>query len=84
MVPKRTKELIRGMLINLVRLYQLTLSLFLGPCCRFTPSCSSYSKEAIGRFGIKVGIRLSVKRVFKCHPFHSGGYDPVPEIGDNS
>jgi hypothetical protein len=84
MAPKRTEELIRGMLISLVRLYQLTLSLFFGPCCRFTPSCSSYTREAIERFGIQIGVRLSVKRVLKCHPFHPGGYDPVPEIGDNS
>jgi putative membrane protein insertion efficiency factor len=63
----------------LIRLYQLTLSPLLPPSCRFEPSCSRYSYDAINRFGFFKGGWLSVKRVSRCHPFHPGGYDPVPE-----
>jgi putative membrane protein insertion efficiency factor len=63
----------------LIRLYQLTLSPLLPPSCRFEPSCSHYSYDAIKRFGFFKGGWLSVKRISRCHPFHPGGYDPVPE-----
>jgi len=66
--------------IILIHLYQHTVSLFLGPCCRFTPSCSAYALLSIQRFGIKTGAWLTFKRFIKCHPFHPGGYDPVPRI----
>lgn len=65
--------------LGLIRLYQLTLSRVLPPSCRFTPSCSRYGYEAIDRFGLVKGGWLTVKRVSRCHPFHPGGYDPVPE-----
>jgi putative membrane protein insertion efficiency factor len=68
----------RGILF-LIHVYQHTFSLLLGPSCRFTPSCSSYAFLAIERFGIIEGTRLAFKRLIKCHPLHSGGYDPVPE-----
>ncbi len=68
-----------GMII-LIHLYQHTVSLLLGPCCRFTPSCSSYAMLSLQRFGIIEGAWLTVKRLTKCHPFHPGGYDPVPEL----
>jgi putative membrane protein insertion efficiency factor len=67
-------------LIILIRLYQYTFSTLLGPCCRFTPSCSSYALLSIQRFGIIAGAWLVLRRLIKCHPFHPGGYDPVPEI----
>jgi putative membrane protein insertion efficiency factor len=67
-------------LILLIQLYKNTFSILFGPCCRFTPSCSSYALLSIQRFGITKGARLTLKRVIKCHPFHPGGYDPVPEI----
>ena len=67
-------------LILLIQLYKNTLSILLGPCCRFTPSCSSYASLSIQRFGMMKGTRLIFKRVIKCHPLHPGGYDPVPEI----
>jgi hypothetical protein len=63
----------------LIRLYQLTLSPILPPACRFTPTCSRYAYEALNRFGFFKGSWLAVKRIGRCHPFHPGGYDPVPE-----
>ncbi len=68
----------------LIRIYQITLSIFFGRCCRFFPTCSSYAILSIQRFGIGVGLWLAARRLVKCHPFHSGGYDPVPEANRNS
>jgi putative membrane protein insertion efficiency factor len=62
-----------------IRVYQLAISPLLGPCCRFHPSCSRYMYTAIQRFGVFRGMWLGMKRVGRCHPFHEGGYDPVPE-----
>lgn len=70
----------KNLLLALIRLYQLTLSSILGPRCRFYPSCSAYASEAINHHGIARGIGLSVRRICKCHPYHPGGYDPVPGI----
>ena len=65
-------------LLSLIRFYQLTISVFLGPRCRFLPTCSAYSTEAIETHGVIKGLRMTAVRVGKCHPFHPGGYDPVP------
>jgi putative membrane protein insertion efficiency factor len=65
--------------VLLIFIYQHTLSLLLGPSCRFQPSCSSYAIQSIQRFGIFEGSWLTIKRLLKCHPFHPGGYDPIPE-----
>jgi uncharacterized protein len=62
----------------LIRLYQWTVSPLLGPTCRFEPSCSQYALEAIRRFGFAHGSWLALKRIGRCHPWHAGGYDPVP------
>jgi len=70
--------------VVLIRLYQHTLSILFGPCCRFTPSCSAYASLSIQRFGILGGARLALARLVKCHPFHTGGDDPVPETLENS
>jgi hypothetical protein len=64
--------------IALVRGYQLTLSHLVFTQCRFTPSCSHYTLEAVARYGALKGSWLGVKRVARCHPFHPGGFDPVP------
>jgi len=64
-----------------IRLYQYLLSPLLPPSCRFHPSCSSYASEAIEIHGIARGIVLTAVRLLKCHPFHAGGYDPVPFEG---
>jgi len=64
--------------IVLVRAYRICLSPFLSPCCRFYPSCSGYTREAIERHGVLKGMGLGGKRLLKCHPFHPGGIDYVP------
>jgi hypothetical protein len=61
-----------------IRLYQLILSPFLGGQCRFYPSCSEYTREAIDRHGLLKGISLGCRRLLRCHPFHPGGVDHVP------
>jgi uncharacterized protein len=69
---------LRHLLLWIIRGYQLTLSPLLGPRCRFYPSCSCYAHTAIQRFGALRGGALALKRLLRCHPFHEGGYDPVP------
>ncbi|MBI4686472.1 MAG: membrane protein insertion efficiency factor YidD [Nitrospirae bacterium] len=64
--------------ISAIRMYKKYISPFFPHSCRFTPSCSSYSIEAIEGYGIFKGVKLSSGRLLKCHPFHAGGYDPVP------
>ena len=64
---------------GLIRLYQLLLSPFLGNRCRFHPSCSHYALEAVRRHGALKGCWLAMKRLGRCHPFHPGGFDPVPD-----
>ncbi|MBI5049953.1 MAG: membrane protein insertion efficiency factor YidD [Nitrospirae bacterium] len=66
------------LLIFTIKIYQKFISPFLGNSCRFHPSCSSYCIEAVGTQGIFNGLWLFVKRIVKCHPFYSGGYDPLP------
>jgi uncharacterized protein len=62
----------------LIRGYQYVISPMLGPTCRFSPTCSEYSIQALRKYGALKGIWLSVKRVGRCHPWHDGGYDPLP------
>lgn len=64
--------------IAIVRAYQYAISPMLGARCRFMPSCSEYAVEALRRHGALRGTWLSVRRLARCHPWHPGGYDPVP------
>lgn len=70
----------KNILIFIIKLYQKFISPILGRNkCRFYPSCSSYSIEAISRFGILKGLYLSIRRILKCNPFNEGGIDKVPD-----
>jgi len=71
--------IIKTTFLFLIKLYQLFLSPIFGRQCRFTPTCSNYSKEAIEKHGPFRGMILTVKRLFRCHPWSKSGYDPVPE-----
>jgi putative membrane protein insertion efficiency factor len=68
----------KSVLRILIRTYQLTISPLLGPRCRFHPTCSEYSLEAIGKHGAARGAWLTCLRMCRCHPWHPGGIDPVP------
>lgn len=63
--------------VFLIKTYQF-FSRFTPRVCRFYPSCSEYTKQAIIKYGFLKGVRLGIFRIFKCHPFNSGGYDPLP------
>jgi uncharacterized protein len=64
--------------IALIKLYQWVISPFLGPKCRFTPTCSQYAIEALKKHGVFKGLWLTIKRLSRCHPWGGHGYDPVP------
>jgi putative membrane protein insertion efficiency factor len=66
-------------LLGLIAAYRYAISPLLGRNCRFHPSCSEYAMEAVRRFGALKGGWLALRRIGRCHPFHPGGYDPVPE-----
>ena len=68
----------KKILLAMIRAYQLFLSPFLGQHCRFTPSCSQYTREAIEKYGAARGSWLGLKRILRCQPFCEGGHDPVP------
>jgi putative membrane protein insertion efficiency factor len=72
------RQLPRRAVMALIRAYQLTLSPWMLTHCRFMPTCSRYTYEAVERYGALRGSWMGVKRILRCHPFHPGGYDPVP------
>jgi len=69
---------VRSVFVVLIRGYQVIVSPILPPACRFSPTCSQYAIEAITKYGVIRGFVMGTRRLLKCHPFHHGGYDPVP------
>ncbi|WP_093138077.1 membrane protein insertion efficiency factor YidD [Pseudoxanthomonas sp. GM95] len=78
------RAMLQRALIALLRGYKRFISPLLGPRCRFEPSCSVYAMDAIARFGVLRGSWMAAARVGRCHPFHPGGYDPVPDAPHSS
>jgi len=70
---------LKKFLLQLIRLYRIIFSPYVGQHCRFTPSCSTYAEEAIEKFGILQGSFVALKRLGRCHPWAPGGIDPVPQ-----
>jgi uncharacterized protein len=69
---------LRSLAVFLIGAYQAMVSPLLPDSCRYTPTCSQYAREAIVKHGLARGSYLAVRRILRCHPFHPGGYDPVP------
>lgn len=74
----------KTLLIGIIQAYRKFLSPLLLPSCRFYPTCSAYAIEAISTWGSAKGSWLAVKRICRCHPFHPGGYDPVPTVATSA
>ena len=74
----QTGPTMRTLLTGCLKIYRYAISPYLGPRCRFTPTCSAYALEAIERYGAVRGSWLALRRLARCHPFCPGGYDPVP------
>ena len=72
------KRILAFPFILLIKFYQLCISPLKPPTCRFTPTCSQYALEAVEKYGALKGGYLALRRILRCHPFHEGGYDPVP------
>lgn len=69
--------MIKKFLLFLIKIYQ-SISKYTPPVYHFTPTCSEYMRQAIEKYGVLKGVWLGIKRICKCHPFHPGGYDPLP------
>ncbi len=76
-------KLVGKTLYFIIRVYQCCISPFMVNSCRYYPSCSVYCRDSIHNFGPAKGCFLALKRLAKCHPFSRGGYDPVPERGND-
>ena len=74
----------KKLVILLIQFYRLCISPFLPPMCRFQPTCSQYALTAIERFGLFKGGWIAIKRISSCHPWHIGGYDPVPDSDESA
>jgi len=69
--------MLERLVLLMIRCYQLFISPFKPPSCRFYPTCSSYTRDAVVHFGILRGTWMGLRRIFRCHPWHPGGYDPA-------
>ncbi len=69
--------MVRALLVGIIRLYRIVLSPLLGANCRFEPTCSRYTEQALLRYGVAKGLYLGLRRILRCHPFSPGGYDPL-------
>ena len=72
-------EILKTLMRGVIGLYQRWIAPAFPPACRFSPSCSYYALEAIERHGIVRGMFLTIRRLLRCHPYHPGGFDPVPK-----
>lgn len=72
------KFVVKRLMLFLIKFYQIGISPYFGPKCRFIPTCSQYTYQAIEKYGVFKGVYLGIRRILKCHPFHKGGYDPLP------
>jgi putative membrane protein insertion efficiency factor len=81
-------KIMRRFVLGAIRAYRYAVSPLLGQRCRFYPTCSEYAMTSIERFGLPRGIWMALRRVSRCHPFHAGGFDPVPDcdqcLSDNT
>lgn len=71
--------MLKKAILGIIRFYQIVISPLKPPTCRFYPTCSHYGLEAVSKHGAIKGGWLTIRRILKCHPFHPGGFDPVPE-----
>jgi putative membrane protein insertion efficiency factor len=70
-------RLCQKLVLGILRIYKVVISPWLRPACRFTPTCSEYASDAIGRYGVLRGVGKACMRLLRCHPFSRGGWDPV-------
>ncbi|MCP4648928.1 MAG: membrane protein insertion efficiency factor YidD [PVC group bacterium] len=77
-MPNRKISILVYPLLVLIKIYQYTLSAYIGNQCRYYPSCSHYAEDALKEHGLISGLVMATKRIFRCHPWHDGGFDPVP------
>ncbi len=70
----------RKLIVAILRLYKWVLSPMLPSACRYYPTCSEYMRQAVEKYGVARGLWMGAKRLLRCHPFHGGGIDPVPEL----
>ena len=68
----------KRLLLLVIAFYQCCISPFTPPSCRYYPTCSAYARAAVERYGARRGAWMALRRILRCHPFHKGGYDPVP------
>ena len=77
-IIKFFSRIFASLLILMIVFYKKAISPHFRPVCRFYPSCSTYALESIKKYGVMKGVYLATRRLMRCHPFHDGGYDPVP------